>query len=57
MTIEKIEKIEKDLDILDILKKNLYYDNKNHAIKMKQIVKSRFNFDYEDLKEWLDIKE
>lgn len=47
-------KIEKDLEILEILKKYLYYDNKNHFIKMKQIRKSTFNFDYEDLKEWLE---
>ena len=55
--IEAREKIEKDLDVLDILKNYLYYDNKNHVIKMKEIRKSTFNFDYEDLKEWLDIKE
>ena len=46
--------IEKDLEVLDVLKKYLYYDNKNHFIKMKQIRKSTFNFDYEDLKEWLE---
>ena len=51
---QQIEIIKKDLEILDILKKNLYYDNKNHVIKMKEIRKSRFNFDYEDLKEWLE---
>lgn len=49
--------IENDLEILEIVKKYLYYDNKNHCIKMKQIRKSTFNFDYEDLKEWLEIKE
>ena len=43
-----------DLEVLEILKKNLYYDNKNHVIKMKEIRKSTFNFDYEDLKEWLE---
>ena len=46
--------IKKDLEILGILKKKIYYDNKNHVIKMKEIRKSRFNFDYEDLKEWLE---
>lgn len=51
---EEFETIEKDLEILEILKKYLFYDNKNHFIKMKQIRKSTFNFDYEDLKEWLD---
>ena len=52
--LDRLEIIGKDLEILDILKKNLYYDNKNHVIKMKEIRKSRFNFDYEDLKEWLE---
>ena len=51
---EFLKPIEKDLEILDILKKNLYYDNENHVIKMKEIRKSRFNFDYEDLKELLE---
>ena len=43
----------KDLESLEILKKYLYYDNKNHSIKMKYIFKRAINFDYEDLKEWL----
>ena len=46
--------IKKDLDAMDILKKYLYYDNYNHVIKMKEIRKSTFNFDYEDLREWLE---
>ena len=50
----EIEAIQKDLEVLEILKKYLYYDNKTHFIKMKQIKKSTFNFDYEDLKEWLE---
>ena len=51
---EAREKIEKYLDVLNILKKNIYYDNKNHVIKMKEIRKSTFNFNYEDLKEWIE---
>lgn len=39
---------------LEILKKYLYYDNKNHAIKMKEVRKSIYNFDYEDLKDVVD---
>ena len=46
--------IEKDLEALEILKKYLYYDNKNHCIKMKYIYKRTTSFDYEDLKEWLE---
>ena len=41
---------------LEILKKYLYYDNKNHAIKMKEVRKSIYNFDYEDLKEMLECQ-
>lgn len=48
------EVIEKDLEALEILKKYVYYDNENHRIKMKPIRKSVFNFDYEDLKGWLE---
>ena len=48
------EAIKKDLETLEILKKYISYDNNNHVIKMKQIRKSRFNFDYEDLQEWLE---
>lgn len=46
--------IEKDLEVLEIMKKYLYYDNKNHCIKMKYIYKRTTSFDYEDLKEWLE---
>ena len=46
--------VKKDLEVLEILKKYLYYDNENHFIKMAQIRKQIFNFDYEDLKEWLE---
>ena len=49
--------IKKDLDAMDILKKYLYYDNYNHVIKMKEIRKSTFNFDYEDLREWIGDNE
>lgn len=49
----EVDIIKKDLEVLEILKKYLSYDNKNHCVKMKQIRKSTFNFDYEDLKEWL----
>ena len=49
--------VKKDLEVLEILKKYLYYDNENHFIKMVQIRKQIFNFDYEDLKEWLENDE
>ena len=51
---KQCDTIEKDLELLEILKKYLCYDNKNHCVKMKKIYKSTYNFDYEDLKEWLE---
>lgn len=52
--INKINIIKKDLEMLEIIKKHLYCDDKKHFIKMKPIRKSLFNYDYEDLKEWLE---
>ena len=46
--------VKKDLEVLAMLKNYLYYDNENHLIKMKPIRKSVFNYNYEDLKEWLE---
>lgn len=46
--------VKKDLEVLEMLKKYLYYDNKNHCIKMKYIYKRTTSFDYEELKEWLE---
>ena len=51
--INKINIIKKDLEMLEIIKQHLYYDDKKGFIKMKPIRKSLFNYDYEDLKEWL----
>ena len=50
---EILPKIEKDLELLEILKKYIYYSEKSHRIRMREIRKSIYNFDYEDLKEWL----
>ena len=50
---EAVEIIAEELGILEILKKYLYYDNKNYVIKMKDIRESEFNFDFEILKDWL----
>ena len=52
--ISRLYTIEKDLEALEILKKYLYYDYENHFIKMKSFKKSVFNFDYENLKVWLE---
>ena len=49
-----LDRLEKADEILEIFIRNVYYDNHNHCVKMREIRKSRFNFDYEDLKEWLE---
>ena len=46
-------KIEKDLEILEILKKHVYFSVKSRCIRMGDIYKRTTSFDYEDLKEWL----
>ena len=51
---ELIEIIKKDLEVLEILKKHIYFSSKSGCIRMKDIYKSINNFDYEDLKEWLE---
>ena len=51
---EDIDLVKKDLKMLEIIKKYLYCSNKSHCIRMREIRKRQSNFDYEDLKEWLD---
>ena len=46
--------IRKDLEILEILKKHIYFSSKSGCIRMKDIYKSIKNFDFEELKEWLE---
>lgn len=50
---ENYQTIEKDLEMLEIIKKYLYYSKKSHCIRMRDIRKRQSNFDYEELKEWL----
>lgn len=51
---ESYETIKKDLEILDILKKYVYFSSKSNCVRMKDIYKRTTNFDYETLKEWLE---
>ena len=48
------DKLKKDLEVLELLKKYIYYSVKSHRVRMREIRKSIYNFDYEDLKEWLE---
>ena len=50
---EEYNLIKKDLKMLEILKKHIYYSNKSHCIRMQDIYKKTTSFDYEELKEWL----
>ena len=52
--IDRLKIIEEDLYTLEILRKYVRYDDENHVILMKPFRKSVFNFDYEDVKEWID---
>ena len=47
-----LNQIKQDLEVLEILKKYIYY--KEHEIKLKPIRKSIYDFDYEKLKQWLE---
>ena len=46
--------IEKDLEVLEILRKYVYFSNKSGCVRMKDVYKRTTNFDYEDLREWLE---
>lgn len=49
-----LERVLYELDILDILKKYLYFSQKSGCIRMKDIHKRQSNFHWETLKEWLE---
>ncbi len=53
--INELKQIKADLEVLEILKKYLYYID--HTIKLKSISKSLYNFDYEKIKQWLEENE
>ena len=46
--------IEKDLEVLEILRKYIYFDKKDNYIKMFDIKECITNFDFEIIKEWLE---
>ena len=51
---EAIENIEADLEILELLRKYIYFDAKDNYIKMFDIKECITNFDFEILKERLE---
>ena len=52
--LDRLGIIDKDLHILEILRKYVYFSYKSGCVKMKDVYKRTTNFDYEDLREWLE---
>ena len=52
--LDRLGIIDQDLEVLDILKKYVYFSNQSGCVRMKDIYKRTTNFDYEDLREWLE---
>ena len=51
---EAVEKIEYDLEILELIRKYMYFDPKDNYIKMFDIKECITNFDFEILMDWLE---
>ena len=52
--LDRLGIIDKDLYILEILRKYLYFDVKDNYIKMFYIKECITNIDFEIIKEWLE---
>lgn len=52
--LDRLGIIDKDLYLLEILRKYVYFDKKDNYIKMFDIKECITNFDFEILKEWLE---
>ena len=52
--LDRLGIIDKDLYILEILRKYLYFDVKDNYIKMFDIKECITNIDFEILQEWLE---
>ena len=52
--LDRLGIIGKDLEVLEILRKYMYFSNTSGCVRMKDIYKRTTNFDYEDLREWLE---
>lgn len=51
---EMLNIIDKDLYLLELLRKYVYFDKKDNYIKMFDIKECITNFDFEILQEWLE---
>ena len=52
--LDRLGIIDKDLYLLEILRKYVYFDKKDNYIKMFDIKECITNFDFEILQEWLE---
>ena len=51
---KELNLIKKDLEVLEILKKYVFFDKEDNYIKMFDIKECITNFDFEIVKEWLE---
>ena len=51
--LDRLGIIDKDLYILEVLRKYMYFDKKDNYIKMLDIKECITNFDFENIMEWL----
>ena len=51
--LDRLGIIDRDLEVLELLKKYLYFDVKDNYIKMFDIKECITNIDFEILQEWL----
>ena len=51
---EAVERVEYDLEILELLREYVFFDKEDNCIKMHDIKECITNFDFEILKEWLE---
>ena len=51
---KRLAVIAKDLYLLEILRKYVYFSVQSGCVRMKDVYKRTTNFDYEDLREWLE---
>ena len=51
---EMLNIIDKDLHILEILRKYMYFDTKDNCVKMFYITECITNLDFEIIQEWLE---
>ena len=52
--LDRLGIIDKDLCLLEILRKHVYFSNQSGCDRMKDVYKRTTNFDYEDLRERME---